>query len=433
MTKLLICNFLPIVFLTSLLLILTVVHQPPRVKIGQRDKLTALFPYETAASHANLTVHPDLTHSLQSFRTLVVNDYLHWHARERLSYEAALRSAARSGKPLSRPSRLLIVRSDLSLSHGLGDRFRAIVSAYFLAVLSNRLLLIDWKQPIPLTAAFIPSAAANFTYDESLLPSAPYDDSAIIEGNYYHRTDSTHTEVTTLFMDSVPRPNITRWFSPPDYRREKNAVLGRLSMLQPLPACAVVPHLLNTVFTPTAALRDSIRRRLKSARLARLVSPRASYTAVHARLGLGIGEARKDAGRFNLTRLGTSLRGMARCFVDAVLDTTASKRQSRFSIFLATDTPTFRHIFAEEVRRQAPHVDTVFLDAEVKHVRNLDASAKDDMSIYLDTFVELLFLAKAERIVHLRSGFADLAAWMGGTCNKRVLGYEECAASHGIV
>lgn len=394
------------------------------------------FRFESASHQILSDPNTTVSHSLRSFHQLVVKDYLQWHARKRAAYQAAIR---RASSPRStnapRPPRMLVLRSDLSLTHGLGDRFRAIITAYLLAVLSNRLLLIDWRKPIPLSTAFASPPGVNFTYDDFLAPSHPYDDSAIIQGNYYHISDSVHVNVTTLFLDSVPRPNITRWFVPPPSRKSANKLLQRLSLLHPLPPCRAIPILFRALFTPTPALRIALNRRLHTPPIATLDAEYMPYVAIHARLGYGLGEIKKDASRFDLARSGTTLHGMAKCFANSAMQLSneihkgyKSKRHwYRPHFFLATDTPSFRPLVAQELGNKMPSSVLTYVDADVKHVRELQVSAHDDIGMFMDMFVDVFLLSWSNALLNLRSGFSDLAVWMGGVCNQRVVTYKECA------
>lgn len=395
------------------------------------------FRFERASPASILGANDSLHHSLSEFHRIFITDYLEWHAYERAAYEGTLR--LNEGHHLTapvRPPRMLIVRSDLSITHGLGDRFRAIVVAYMLAVISNRVLLIDWRHPIPLSLAFASSRYTNFTYDDFLAPSQPFNDSAVIEGNYYHLSDRIHVNVTTLFLDSVPRPNISRWFSPPQGRKRENALLRRLSALEPLPACRVFPLIFRALFSPTQKLRDALSARLQTSPISSLNAEKTTYVGVHARLGYGLGEVKSDATRFDLAQSGSSIRGMARCFSASAVDLYkkiepgTSRKQPQF--FLATDTPSFRSVLERELSRRLPGAALTYVNADVKHIRDLQVKTESDIQTFMDIFVDIFLLSWSDAMTNLRSGFSDLGVWMGGICEQHVVTSEECAIGYGV-
>lgn len=423
----------PTVVLTVILLVIAISRIPQTSShIEMTSSLSVpVFPFERAnvqeLAHGNAT----MMRSIKTFERLAITDYTEWHALTRNALEIAL--AEKSPK---HPPRLLVVRSDLSLTHGLGDRFRGIVSAYFIAVLSRRLLLIDWTAPIPLTTVFISPSQANFTYDPRLLPSvAPYNDSQVVSGNYYYQTDTHHVNTTTLFLDSVPLPNVTRWFTAPEYRRQNNFLLHRLSRLHPLPPCVAIPLVLRNLFQSTPELQAAIRQRLLTPTLQKLISVNNEpYIALHARLGYGLGELEKDARRFDLQRAGTSLRGMARCFVDTALaHSNQYSSSSAPQFFLATDTPEFQPLVASELAARLPTATLAYVDVDVKHLRDLSVDVGHDVATFMNTFLDLFLMSSATSIINLRSGFSDLAVWMGALCNQYVVTHDECAEKYGII
>lgn len=388
------------------------------------------FPYEYLSAQTLAAGDPHVAQSIAAFQKLVIDNYVSWHTRTRASYEAA-----RVKGRLIKPPRLLVVRSDLSLTHGLGDRFRGIVTAYFLAVLSRRLFLIDWRAPIPLSLAFVSPSEANFTYDETLAPHYPFNDSFVVQGNYYHMSDYYKTNVTTLFLDSVPKPNVTRWFNPPERRRRDNWLLNRLAKYKELEPCVVIPLIFRALFRPTPLLRTTLGHRINQRQMKALkISDGTPFMAIHARLGYGLGEIQTDSGRFDLQRSGTSMLGMARCFVDAVAAHVEwSTPSSEPRVFLATDTPEFRPLVSTELAKRVPKAHLVSMDADVKHVRDLSAKTQKDIDSFMDTFVDVFLLSSASVLFNLRSGFSDLAVWMGATCRQHLITYEHCSNKFGNI
>lgn len=525
--------------------------------------------------------------SLRTFHKLVIDDYLKFHRK----------ANSPTTSHNCKHTKCLIARVDQSPTHGLGDRMRGIVTSYFLAVMTRRVFMIEWKTPLPVAHALYPwtskteligqdslrasSAWAvgpkkmdggdsmsgkdkhrgsrphaiddgiitvnNFTYsfigddpdfvlDDYMTgdfvrkirehtarltstkccccryPLTPtitmseYDDlrkeqrekgeghiplfdtktgsrhfRLITNGNLYH-TEHKYANVHTLYMDSVPAPNVTRWFQPPLYRKARNKLLKKLSILINLrdavamTSLHVIPLILQAIFTPSQALR---------ARIAELMPPALKrtglkgYIAVHARLGYGLEEEAMDASRFNLESKGLSVKAMAECFAWHVVklannpnsgsdifssDNSPSSRSSsngngwskiskRITVFVATDTPQFRTMFAEAMVKVASdlaqgnqgnmstanvmpsfHVVTMH-DLVPVHIRDITKKQADyakAVNDLLDTFVDLFLLGHATTLVHLESGFSDLAMWMGCSTSRVVVSRDTCAERYGI-
>lgn len=96
---------------------------------------------------------PGLRQLMKKLNKLLVEDYNKWHNRtlEKLN----------KGEFDARSLRLLVHWSE----RGIGDRFRGMVSAYLMAVMTNRLFLIKWEEPLPLTNIFKLGVHSNFAYD----------------------------------------------------------------------------------------------------------------------------------------------------------------------------------------------------------------------------------------------------------------------------
>ena len=154
-----------------------------------------------------------------------------------------------------------------------------------------------------------------------------------------------------------------------------------------------------------------------------------SFIGVHARLGYGLHEEDKDARRFDLKRAGLDLDRMAQCFANHLnpqLDINSTNIQIRRPVFLATDTPAFREAFGTQLGTEVSALKAV----TPRHVRELGHAQTGAL---LDTFAELYLLSWSDVVVHLPSGFADLAVWMGAIEKQVVVEREECASRFGVV
>lgn len=81
----------------------------------------------------------------------------------------------------------------------LGDRFRGLLNLFITAVLSERLLLCDWGDSIPISYVFNLSVGTKFTYEERYLGKVRY-----ISGPR-NRLSSTHN--LDLFPSNVSSAN----------------------------------------------------------------------------------------------------------------------------------------------------------------------------------------------------------------------------------
>lgn len=402
----------PLIFMVFLILSFTTETLPinqqhqTHSKIPSQKKEQPKFPFENAVddilSSPHISMNKNVSHSIQTFSEIVLTDYHEKHSR----------------KPGN--EKFFVARLDRSPTHGLGDRVRAVITGFFLSVISNRKFLIQWTTPIPLSTIFTSShPSLNFTYDP--LIHKDDDDDVVVNGQFYWRMDS-YENISVVYLDSVPEPNVTVWFQPSSATKN-NDILLRLSKLSTaLPTCITMPIILKSILKPTPQLRKWI-----YSRTSKMSLLNRSYISVHARLGYGLNEDEKDSSRFDLNRRGTSLKGMAKCLAYY----TISKSAHMEYIYLATDTSSFTPLFIEQVKRFAPKKKVVFLNSNVKHIRDLGRGTEEDKSLLFDTFTDLFLLAGGNAIVNLRSGFSDLAAWMGAICNQTVITHEDCARRFG--
>lgn len=82
---------------------------------------------------------------------VVVTRYMQWHRRERAN-----------------PNARKLIWTGHGNRYGLGDRFRGIIHAYLCAVLSDRVLVIKWDEPISLNVIFESAKHARTFFDERL-------------------------------------------------------------------------------------------------------------------------------------------------------------------------------------------------------------------------------------------------------------------------
>lgn len=411
-------------FALTVLLVLHVNLHLPRILSHTRPAtltttaVTSLpsFPYESC-KRTDLTSHTVSLEQVSLVNTTLIRSYITWHSATRTRIE----SAYANGKPVYVP--LLVVRTDISLTHGVGDRIRALVHAYMCALLSRRLLLIQWTKPVSLSHVFQLGLHTNFTYDEDVFKTRLKEDgrldARVIQGNYIYRMHDARLQQQTLFLDSVPRPNTTLWFNAPKYMTERHAEL-RMIRGVPMKEWQIVPMILRALLIPTHALRLHIAHALRDLHVHNGNATESGYVSVHARLGYGLDEVSKDSQRFNLSRHGLHLHSIANCLTRKAISLTHTHKMHPV-FYLATDTPNFRPHFIRRVTEAGGRVVRGVEEREVRHIRDVD-----DARGMMDAFVDVFLLARGKAVVCLRSGFADLAVWMGAVEYVDVVGYDEC-------
>ena len=369
------------------------------------SSLTA-FPYES-----------DPAQNLIRVQNILIKPYIEWHAATRQRLQLAT-SAHRLR------TRILVIRIDRSLTHGLGDRFRGIMHSFMCAVLTHRLFLIQWTDPVRIESVFHlgrRTDALNFTYDASLFPS----NGTVLQGGCFKRFESEHYREESMFVDSVPRPNVSLWFNAPAPMRARHAILRKLAEVAPMPAEEQVMSLvMRVLFDPATELRQYIEHKIRNLGL-RPESQK--YVSIHARLGYGLDEIRKAGKRFDLSKKGLDLSTMARCIADRALRYATRLGIKKPLFYLATDTPPFREELERAIENKVNGATVVSGQWIVTHVR--DATGSDDVEPYLSAFLDIYLLSRGQGMVYLKSGFADLAAWMGAIGERDRIEYEECVGS----
>lgn len=241
----------------------------------------------------------------------------------------------------------------------------------------------------------------------------------------------------------MPRPNVAALIRAANREPPLRDCLKHYRGLSGLQDEDVFPLIMQALFTPSGALRDRMRLVMRGGGGIRalgggeeemeggvgegLVDVNKPYVAIHARLGYGVGEIRTAGRRFRLENYGVDMTAMGECFAQKAWEM-ARRNGVSDRFYLATDTIEFRDVLYAGLRRRMERAVLMFGEWDVKHVRDLKGGDEDDLDRYVNTFVEVLLLAGGLGIIHLRSGFADLAIWMGafkGGGGGRIE-YEDC-------
>lgn len=308
---------------------------------------------------------------------------------------------------------------------GIGDRTNYLIYTYWLAVLSRRVFLVDWQQPYQVTR-YLTSArrGVNLFYDEK------HDRPRRVTARVLHSTlhtaflNATHLQnpwEETILMSNTrtvvaSRRGFPNSFSAAflDFNRPKE--LRRVDLLSLRSNHHLRRAILHHVFRTHDNLRHShlvkalsLGLRTPYTALSRN-APTTPYIAVHARIGIGIGEG---AGRF--TNIGNKQYEAAKCLATRAIALSNMASPSQLPIFLATDTLQFRKIFRDAVTDLSNRrIPVVTGEWNVVHTGRMHLNrTKGLQNAISGSYMDLVLLGHAQHIVAFYSSFPRLALWLG--------------------
>lgn len=436
------CLILPF-FCTALLVIVQV-----RLSLKHTETKPAFFfehssPQSLSFRNTGLSAQqiPIATQSLQVLNEVFVEQYIPWHS--------SVVTDVLSGQLDGSTVRTLVFIGN-NAGHGLGDRLRGLLLAYMCAVMSNRLFLIHWPAPFPLTNILLNNVHSNFTYDESLFPSSTRPDGSddvkrvrratFADLQFYSGKRGNYTKV--LFA-CEPEPTL-------DGLNEAilkfphlpaSVQLRKVMPFQvPVTEEQFFPLLFKALFTPSPELRRMIAGTVNQPhrfdlstlwKEAPVIDVSKPFISVHARLGHGVGE---NNPRFKRQMQGQSMQTVANCLARKAMKLAVGQGISyppRF--YIACDTSEFRSQLKTALLHVNNHSKIMYGTWHTKHVRDMVDSTRDDFRLLLYTFVDLYVLSKGQAILRGDSGFANLALWMGAIPEQSYYDvHTECEKHYGI-
>eukprot|EP00172_Hildenbrandia_rubra_P000726 Plantae.Rhodophyta-Hildenbrandia_rubra.ctg14.p1 GENE.Plantae.Rhodophyta-Hildenbrandia_rubra.ctg14~~Plantae.Rhodophyta-Hildenbrandia_rubra.ctg14.p1 ORF type:complete len:458 (-),score=48.16 Plantae.Rhodophyta-Hildenbrandia_rubra.ctg14:1283-2656(-) len=323
----------------------------------------------------------------------LIDDYTKWHRKNR-----------HSGKKL-------VWRCPQRFCGGLGDRIRSLVLTYFVAVVNERVFLIDWNDPVPLSDLLVPNLIDwrfdpqkdSPPWDSPPNPVKPLVPRAI---NYANPDLILSLPNHTLIVAERVAANFPRVLNASNSRFYNLLKESRI----PLHTFDINRAVLRALFKPSSALSKR-KNNLRSA--LRIQRP---YLAIHARVGVGVGEMKKYAGRFS--QFANNLDIVAYRLVKVVVDRKKLENiTGSCSVFLATDTPALRPLFEKEIRRQDKSLKLIGGNWVPHHYIESNRVGRSEINAhhkaFWDMVLDLTMLGEAQSFVHLRSGFSDAALWLG--------------------
>lgn len=336
-------------------------------------------------------------------------------------------------------SRKLIFRV---IGAGLGDHIKALVAVYGYAVLTRRVLLIDWVKPYPISEVLSKRARRRFVYRAELdgvegaghhfnfkyghgIPDYMMNLMASDEHTVFLKTGPAQTpneimdklrgerwnNLTLPKFNWAARRTITRILLEPSIEldSEVQSLQRHYSLCAHGTLCLLeysLLHRVRSIFTRGGA--------------ASLLPPR-HYFTVHARLGLGTGETHYS--RFKSSE-GNEQR-MAECFARQVLkhrnDFAVSTLSTRgdanteppVAVFVASDTASWRPLFKQVMQRYLPDAHVVHLDDKPGHWRAIPTDSEAGRRTFLAQHAEMLLIGDATRVIAFSSGFPETGFWRG--------------------
>lgn len=340
--------------------------------------------------------------------------------------------------------------------HGFGDRFRGILNAYELALLSQRVLLLAWREPFPLDLVFESAPDVSVFYDPRIdpgpLPLMKEEQRQMELRGIDPRTDGdplpwcgctlptqcTRDNPGILLSDEkdvVIRSECTAslnglmkslqeygetpvsedlaellqdWGGTPG----KAAFVSSMYSLVFHALLRPSPHLIDRMAYIQSDLRDIIPPRLRRFRQGRS----RGYISVHARIGYGLGEGKNDAyaRRFDLEAQGASIQMVAACLAKtAAEEADDADLPEPQTFYIATDTPEFADDFRNEIEKWSKGAIVKEMGAKIVHSNKMRENSEEDREAFVMTGADLFFLSAGERLVSLPSWFANLAKYLG--------------------
>lgn len=362
----------------------------------------AFAKHATPSFAINATTAAERARRLSIFKKVFTSDYLRFHKMYR-------RTAPR-----------LVYRLCLH-QPGLGDRFTGFLHTYVSAVLTERIFLIDWRYPFDIAGLLFSNSGARFYYGEfdermekqrktlhCLLNCVP--------GNLSHYGDSfTVVQNRTqpmLVRDVVriarnhshfaPAAKLLRAFGENRFGDEGMPLEGE-----------VFGEIFRAVLRTSPGMN-----RFMMEHAGELIKRR--YVAVHARLGSGVSEGGpRFEGKMSWNELAGCLGRRALAM---------SKRLGGDgTLFLATDSPSFRYVFRRAVGKLGGKERNVLFGTwGTKHVGRMRAGDEKDLILFKVAVMECLLLGKGIGMVSTRSRFATMGAYLGGIKEREVIEPEKC-------
>jgi hypothetical protein len=344
---------------------------------------------------------------------------------------------------------------------GIGDRLNGIVQGLYMAICTNRVLLIDWEYPDPLTALQPALLPWNLTVN---VPPR-YIISSIDDRNDTYLLDPTKLpddiqgfELWSnqwVYEPIVREPQCLR-----DYWEQHGGLDNSTRLYQTAFwalfewSPAIVQHTADlkrrsslSTSASTTTLNSTSASTRDGSSLATVVDPVRPYIALHVRTGQGASwvDPVRHAGEEDWRRFYQCARTIQQGIRDLCPPTARpspsqqQQHQSLLDIYVASDNSdakeTLQQWDAEDCRQPTNNISTTtFHFAPQLEVFHIDRSQTDRMddpaAAALDMWAELSTLLDAVCLVTSRSGFSELPTWLSPQQPRCQVRFDHCSSEN---
>lgn len=338
---------------------------------------------------------------------------------------------------------------------GIGDRIRGIQELAHIAAVTNRAFHIDWTFPTRLEYYFLPNKInwtvpdANIYINSTILNAmnlhsksdfyrmvfpAALDrkhKSVAVTSNMYFTTEPSSSELHTMGVIVAPDValKLVKWKG---HRQEGTSVNHSWSESasettpSSSPYCDPRECLFHLLFRPSPQLLQATRIALAELLSVQAVNAFATpYLAVHLRLGGMLGELRR------VDRVKTLSGPLASLSDEDLISKTyncsmvLAARHGIEHIVLVTDNLQLRKSSSEDFPRwQTRNVLITHIQHVTKYFPEGSEQLRDEV---INSFVDIMLLAKSAVLVRSLSGFSDIAVQAGR--HKYVYAIDECISA----
>lgn len=307
--------------------------------------------------------------------------------------------------------RKLVVRFDKD-HPGLGDRLSTILNSFLIAVLSQRVFLIDWKQPQDLSLFF-----------RIMFPKVLYSHHQDYDADTYHCRSQCRSfnmrpflgNKSTIVIYGTPLINshVLRQMSF-EFRADPFIRSVHEHLLYLPRGFHLYDTIFQTLFSPRADILN-----VENSQAAKIDG---AYLAIHARIGKGIGEI--GGSRFSAQE-SSQIYEMCFCFLQEA-NALIRKDSEIKSIYVASDTLEFALAFEAMMKKTKPHLYIISEHTRLgvpKHTKL--CRLREDRSC-MQVVLDFAFLSKSKYLVASQSSFSNVASLVGHNSKKVIVQYPTC-------
>lgn len=329
---------------------------------------------------------------------------------------------------------------------GIGDRLRGLQFAYFLAVLTGRLFLVDWpKNPFALEYALEPSLidwrmpfnmSENGWYElpwyKCISPRPCTENGLMPNSSHLPFLNQSDSDIDILFDDIanrlLPYSNVsvsTRMRPDEILKLMKNKhVLRKYPELESY-SDEMQRFLLSSLFKPSRYVESSIRQIIPRKVL------RNGYISVHARTGFDVGEGHSRRFRAMNSNISMHAENMLKCSLN--LMKFPRPLLGTRNIFLAADSLPFKKTFIDQAKNYNLKVFSSNQPALHIGLRNeafQTISSSEQWSGFINIFVDFVAIARGKLVILNGSGFSKMAFNFG--TSSKLIDLSRATRSHHI-